>query len=115
MSYLKRLGLAFAAIAFLMSISAVSGFAQRSYRERGGYQDRDSYWQNYRYRRYYRRSNYRLTPREYRRLARQRARLYRRYNSYYGNNGYISYRERRRLARRYYQYRRNTYQDRRNW
>ena len=112
MSYLKRLGLAFAAIAFLMSISAVSSSAQRSYRERS-YQDRDSYWQNDQDRRYRRGS--RITPQEYRRLARQRARLYRRANRYYGNDGYLSYRERRNLARKYYQYRRAVRRDRRDW
>ena len=110
MNHLKKLGLVCLGIAFLLSISVVSGYGQRDYRDRG-YQDRDYYNQNYQDRRYRRN---RLTPWEYRRLARQRARLYRRSNRYYGNDGYLSDRERRRLARRYYQYRRNAYQYRRN-
>ena len=112
MNYLKRLGLAFATAAFLMSISVVTSYAQRSYSERS-YQDRDSYWQNNQYRRYRRGS--RITPQEYRRLMRQRARLNRRAYRYYSNDGYLSSRERRRLARKYYQYRRNVYRDRRDW
>jgi hypothetical protein len=111
MNYLKKLGLVCVAIAFFISISAVSGNAQR-YRDRS-WEDRDSYWQNNEYRRYRRSS--RLTPREYRRLARQRARLYPRSNRYYRNDGYISERERRRLAGKYYRYRRNVYRDRSDW
>lgn len=110
MNYLKKIGLACAAIAFMMSISAVSSYGQR-YRDRS-WQNRDYYNQNYQYRRYRRGS--RITPQEYRRLARQRARLNRRTYRYYRNDGYLSSRERRRLARKYYQYRRNVYRARRN-
>lgn len=113
MSYLKRLGLAFSAIAFVMSMFAVTSFAQRSYRERS-YQDRDSYWQNNNYRRYRRSS--RMSEWRYRQIMRERARYYRRANRYYGNydysnNGY----NRRRYAGRNYQNRRNVYVYRRNW
>jgi hypothetical protein len=111
MNYLKKLGLAFVAIAFFMSISVVSSYAQR-YRDRS-WENRDSYWENNQYRRYRRGS--RITPQEYRRLMRQRSRLSRRANRYYSNDGYLSYRERRKLARKYYQYRRNVYRDRRDW
>jgi hypothetical protein len=113
MTYVKRLGLVCAAIAFLISISAVSGFAQRTYRDRS-WESRDYNRQYNQNRRYYRRGS-RMTPWEYRRMMRQRARYYRRANRYYSNDGYLSYRERRRLARRNYQYRRNIYQYRRNW
>jgi hypothetical protein len=112
MNYLKKLGLALAAIAFFMSVSAVSSSAQRTYRERN-WQNRDynrQYQQNRRWR-----SSGRLTPQEYRRLAWQRYRLNRQANRYYSNDGYLSYRERRRLARRYNQYQRNVYRSRRNW
>jgi len=111
MTYLKSLGLIAAAIAFLMSVSALSSSAQTYYRDRS-WQNRGYYGQNTQYRRYRRG---RMTPQEYRRLARQRTRLYRPTNRYYRNYGYLSYWERRRLARRYYQYRRNAYQTRRNW
>jgi hypothetical protein len=110
MNYLKKLGLVCVAIAFLMSIAVVSSYGQR-YRERS-WQNRDSYWQNYQYRRY-RRS--RITPQEYRRLARQRERLNRRTYRYYRNDGYLSYRERRRLYRQYNRYQRNVRRDRRDW
>ena len=112
MSYLKRLGLAFLAFAFVTSMFAVTSFAQRSYRDRS-YQDRDYYWQNNQYRRY-RRGN-RMSPWQYRRLMRQRARYYRRMNRYYGNYGYPNYGNRRRVVRRYYPYRRNVTVYRRNW
>ena len=111
MNYLKKLGLVCVAIAFLMSIAVVSSYGQR-YRERRSWQERDNYGQNYQYRRY-RRS--RITPQEYRRLSRQRYRLTRRANRYYSNDGYLSYRERRNLSRKYYQYRRAVRRDRRDW
>jgi hypothetical protein len=113
MNYLKKLGIACAAIAFIMSITVVSSYGQRYRERRSNWDNRDYYGQNYEYRRY-RRSG-RLTPQEYRRLARQRERLNRRTYRYYSNDGYLNYRERRRLARRYYQYRRNVYRDRRDW
>jgi hypothetical protein len=113
MNYLKKLGLVFAALAFFISISAVSGYAQR-YRDRS-WENRDSYWQDQPNYRRYRRSSSRITPQEYRRLSRERYRLYQRTNRYYRNDGYISDRERRKLARKYYKYRRNVYRDRRDW
>jgi len=112
MNYLKRLGLVFAAIAFFISISAVSGFAQR-------YRDRS--WENRNYDRQYQQNNRRyrrssrITPQEYRRLSNERYRLYQRTNRYYRNDGYISDRERRKLVRKYNKYRRNVYRDRRDW
>ena len=112
MNYLKRLGLIFAAIAFFISISAVSGYAQR-YRDRS-WQNRDSYWENQQNNRRYRRSS-RITQQEYRRLSRERYRLNQRTNRYYRNDGYLSDRERRKLTRKYYKYRRNVYRDRRDW
>jgi hypothetical protein len=118
MTYLKRLGLIAAAVAFLMSVSAISSSAQ-TYRDRS-WQNRGYYGQTVQYRRYRRAQ---ISPWQYRRLARERARLYRRTNRYYRNDGYLSYWERRRLARRYWQNRRSAYQNnrrsvyvyRRNW
>jgi hypothetical protein len=119
MTYLKRLGLTAAAIAFLMSVSALSSSAQ-TYRDRS-WQNRGYYGQNTQYRRY-RRGGRVAVVRVYRSYSRPRYQVYRRTNRYYGNTGYLSYWERRRLARRYYQYRRNVsrsrynvYQTRRNW
>ena len=138
MNYLKKLGLVCAAIAFLMSVSVVTGYAQGS-RNRS-WQNRDSYPQNRQYRnrrtennrrwqsrsgyynnrsyqsRYYRSNRYgRISRAEAIRLQRQRARLYRARSRYYNNDGRLSYRERRRLAERYQRYRRNVYRDRRDW
>jgi hypothetical protein len=56
-----------------------------------------------------------INPREYRRLERERYRIYRNSNRYYYNDGYLSERERRRLARQQYRYRRHVYRDRRDW
>ena len=70
------------------------------------FQNRNIYWQQNRYGR--------INPREYRRLQRQRARIYRSSNRYY-SDGYLSDRERRRLQRQQYRYRRSVYRDRRDW
>ena len=56
----------------------------------------------------------RLTPQEYRRLQRERYRLYRSTNRSY-RDGYVTEQERRRLARQYNRYRRHVYRDRRDW
>ncbi len=112
MNYLKKLGLALAAILFVMSISVISGNAQR-YRNRE-WQNRDNNWQ-YQQNRRWRNRNGRINRNEYRQLSRERYRLYRRANRYYSNDGYLSYRERRNLARKYYKYRRNVRRDRRDW
>ncbi len=94
-------------------------YAGRGYQGNYRYANR-SYRTGYRYVNYqnYRNRNYRsdrISPREARRLARQRARLYQARNRYYNNDGRLSYRERRRLAERYQRYRRNVYRDRRDW
>lgn len=111
MNYLKRLGLVFAAIAFFMSISVVTSYAQNN---------RNRSWENRDYNRQYQQNNRRyrrsrITPQEYRRLSRERYRLYQRSNRYYRNDGYISDKERRKLSRKYNKYRRNVYRDRRDW
>ncbi|MEP6901148.1 MAG: hypothetical protein ABJA66_05320 [Actinomycetota bacterium] len=111
MNYLKKFGLALAAIVFLISISVISGNAQ-SYRNRE-WQNRDNNRQNQQSQRW--RRNGRVTPQEYRQLSRERYRLNRRTNRYYQNDGYISNQERRKLAKKYYKYRRNVYRDRRDW
>jgi hypothetical protein len=108
MSYLKKFGLAIAAIVFMISISAISGNAQ-GYRNRE-WRNRDNNGQNQRWRR-----DGRNDRNEYRQQSRQRWRIYQQRNRYYRNDGYLGYWERRRLANRYYQYRRNVRRDRRNW
>jgi hypothetical protein len=135
MNYLKKIGLVCAAVAFFMSVSVVTGYAQysrnRSWQNRGDssqsrqyrnrrtennrrWQNRSGYYNNRSYQsQYY--SYGRISPREARRLQLQRARLYRTSNRYYRNDGRLSYRERRRLAERYQRYRRNVYRDRRDW
>ena len=137
MNYLKKLGLVCAAIAFLMSISVVTGYAQwsrnRSWQNRDNYssrqyrnrrtennrrwQNRSSYWNNRSNQsRYYRYGSYgTITRAEAIRLQRQRARLLQARSRYYYNDGRLSYRERRRLAERYQRYRRSVYRDRRDW
>ncbi len=138
MNYLKKLGLVCAAIAFLMSISVINGYAQRSrnrswqnrdyysqsrqYRNRRtennrSWQNRRSYGNNRRYQsRYYRYDGSgRITRAEAIRLQRQRARLLRARNRYYYNDGRMSLSERRRLAERYQRYRRSVNRDRRDW
>ena len=57
----------------------------------------------------------RLTPQEARRLARQRERLDRTRKRFYANDGRLTYKERRKLQQKYYQYRRDVRRDRRDW
>jgi hypothetical protein len=75
---------------------------------------RSGYWQNTRSREQYYQRNSRISPQEYRRLQRQRARINRNTGRFY-RDGYLSDKERRRLQRQYYKYRRNVYRDRRDW
>jgi hypothetical protein len=137
MSYLKKFGLVVSAIAFCLSLYVATVDAQwrqnrnwenrnrsvysqrndnrrwnrnRSIYQQNRYiyrqQNRNVYWQQNRYGR--------INPQEYRRLQRQRSRIYR--NVYrYSSDGYLSDRERRRLQRQQYRYRRSVYRDRRDW
>jgi hypothetical protein len=142
MNLLKKLSLATAAAAFLLSLSVAAAYAQpgragwrnNNGRARGWYQGQRNGWNRGRKNgwrnrgwgnnnvyygdrdyqtRYY--SYGRLSPREYYRLQRQRSRIYNNRNRYYSNDGYISGRERRRLQRQYNRYQRNVYRDRRDW
>lgn len=114
MNYLKKLGLFAAAIVFCLSLSVITADAQRRNRSWNSGNYNNGSWQNRsRQNRNWRAS--RVTPQEYRRLQRQRIRLYNTRNRYYNNDGYISSKERRKLQKRYLKYRRNAIRDRRDW
>ena len=116
MNFLRKFSLAVVGIAFCLGIFVATGNAQYG-RERSWQQQRGGYWQGQQNRRWRNRNyrNNRITPREARRLQRQRARLANTRYRYYRNDGRISYRERQKLARKYSKYRRNVYRDRRDW
>ncbi len=112
MKTMKKIGLILSVFAFCLSIFAISGNAQT-------YQDRN--WRNRQNRQVYSQGrvyrnqrNRRISPQEARRLERQRERLYRTRNRYYRNDGQISYKERQKLQKKYYKYRRNVRRDRRD-
>ena len=118
MKSVKNLVLMFSVLAFCLGIFETTGNAQ--YRDRNGDRNRDRRYEDRDWRsnqghgqdRLYR--NRRISPQEARRLQRQRERLYRTRNRYYQNDGYVSDRERNRLQRKYYKYRRNVRRDRRD-
>ena len=143
MNLFKKLGLAVGAIAFCFSLLVATSYAQdRQSRYRNNdrsernwnnsqrkYQRNDRsdrrysrysrYNNNNRYSRYnqynrYNRYGGRINPREARRLARQRARIYNSRNRYQ-RDGYISPREQRKLYKQTTKYRRNVRRDRRDW
>lgn len=127
MNLLKKLGLFLTAVLFFTSLSVVSANAQpgknrwkgNNGNHYGWYKNRQNSgrnWRNdyYRQNRRYYGSYGRITPQEYWRLQRQRNRLYRSYNRS-TRDGYLTDRERRRLSRQYYKYRRSVYRDRRDW
>ena len=126
MNILKKLGLAFASLAFVMALSVVSANAQpgkagwngNNGKHRGwtqgqhrgwnkgrktGWQDRNSWWSRQTDRRY---RTGRYDDYKYRRLERQRERLYNSRNRYY-SDGYLSDKERRKLNKRYQKYQTN--------
>ena len=118
MILLKKLSLTVLGLALFVGLYVASAEAQRHSRW-GGYSGGSYYGDNYRrstYRnRTWTRSRYGyLSPRERRRLARQRYRLYNTRNRYYYNDGRLSWKERRKLAKRYAKYRRSTYRSY-NW
>ena len=141
MNLMRKLGLAAAACAFLLSLSVATAYAQpgragwrdNNGRSRGWTQGqrngwnrgRKNGWRNDNNRRNnnwndrrYQSQNYRygrLTRSEIYRLQRQRSRLYNTQTRYYRNDGYLSDRERRRLQRKYNRYQRNVYRQRRDW
>lgn len=108
MYLIKKLTLAAAAAVFCLGLFAATTNAQ--YRNRG--------WNNggiyiqYGQPQWYGRG--RLTPEEYRRLQRERYRIYRSTNRAY-RDGYITDNERRRISRQRDRYRRHVYRDRRDW
>ena len=120
MTLFKRITLSFSSLAFFVGLYVASAEAQR-YTRWGGNSGR-YYERNYdrgydRSRTRWTRSSSRygyLSWRERQRLARQRYALYNSRNRYY-RDGYLSRKERRKLAKRYMKYRRSTYSGYRNW
>ena len=112
MKSIKKIGLLFSVFAFCLSVFATFGNAQ-TYQDRNRRirQNRQVYSQGQIYRN---QRNRRISPQEARRLERQRERLYRTRNRYYRNDGQISYKERQKLQKKYYKYRRNVRRDRRD-
>lgn len=119
MILLKKLSLTFLGLALFVGLYVASAEAQR-YSRWGSYNGGSYYGERYR------RSSYRnrtwtrnnrygyISPSERRRLARQRYRLYNSRNRYYYNDGRLSWKERRKLAKRYAKYRRSVYRSY-NW
>jgi hypothetical protein len=109
MSLVRKFGLAILGVAFSLGVFVTTSNAQwsnnRSWQNRS-YQTRN--WQNRRYR------TSRISPQEYRRLSRQRSRIYRSTRRAY-RDGYVSPNERRRLYRQTQRYRNNVRRDRRDW
>ena len=109
MILLKKLSLTLVGLAFFVGLYVASAEAQR-YSRWGSYERTYYGGSNYRTRSWSRYNRYGyLSPRERRRLARQRYRLYNTANRYYYNDGRLSWRERRKLAKRYAKYRRSAY------
>lgn len=118
MNYLRKFGLAVVAIAFCLGIFVTASNAQYGRDRNWRQQQRGGLWEGFPQTRRSRNRDYRygrVTPQEYRRLQRQRERLYNSRYRYYRNDGYISDRERRKLQKKYYKYRRSVYRDRRDW
>lgn len=109
MNLLKKISVGAMALAFGLVLFTTTTNAQGRH---GGWSNRPVYIQ-YGNPVWNRRAS-RVTPQEYRRLQRERYRLYRSSNRYY-NDGYLSEKERRKLARKYSKYRRDVYRDRHDW
>jgi len=105
MKSIKKLVLMFSVAAFCLGIFVTTGNAQ--YQDRG-WRNRQNNGQNRVNR------NRRISPQEARRLQRQRERLIRTRNRYYRNDGYVSDKERGKLQKKYYKYRRAVKRDRRD-
>lgn len=107
MKSILRLGVIVAVFAFFFSISAVETNAQwNRNRSWGNYNRQYPNWQ------WQRRG--RISPQEYRRLSRQRSRIYRSRQRAY-RDGYVTPNERRRIYRQSQRYRQNVRRDRRDW
>ncbi len=104
MKLIKKLVLTFSVAAFCLGIFVTMGSAQ--YQDRG-WRNRQNNGQNRINR------NRRISPQEARRLQRQRERLIRTRDRY-RNDGYISDKERSKLQKKQYKYRRAVRRDRRD-
>jgi hypothetical protein len=109
MYLIKKLTLAAAGAVFCLGLFAVTANAQ--YHRNRGWNNGGIYIQ-YGQPQWNRRG--RLSPQEYRRLQRERYRIYRSTNRAY-RDGYITDNERRRISRQRDRYRRHVYRDRRDW
>lgn len=111
MNLLRKLTLAAAAVVFCFGLFTVTTSAQGRGNHRGwSKQNRVSI--QYGNPIWYQRG--RVSPQEYRRLQRERYRIYQSRNRAY-RDGSINYNERRRLSRQRDRFRRHVYRDRRDW
>lgn len=108
MNLLRKLALAAAAVVFCLGLFTVTTSAQGRGNHRGWSKQNRVYVQ-YGNPTWYQRG--RISPQEYRRLQRQRYRIYRSTNRAY-RDGYINDNERRRLSRQRDRFRRHVYRDR---
>lgn len=132
MKLIKKLGLIIAAIAFCISISAATSYAQpgragwknNNGKHKGWTKGQRNGWDNGRKTGWRNRSilisqqdrirrTGRITPQEYRQMQRKRLQLNRTRTRYY-NDGYISDKERRKLQKRYNKYQRRVSRDTRD-
>jgi hypothetical protein len=109
MNLLRKLILAAVAVVFCFGLFTVTTSAQGRHR---GWQKHNRVYVQYGTPVWYQQG--RISPQEYRRLQRQRSRLYRSSNRAY-RDGYVNDNERRRLSRQRDRFRRNVYRDRRDW
>ena len=108
MNLLRKLTLAAVAVVFCLGLFTVETSAQGRGRHRG-WQKHNRVYLQYGNPIWYQRS--RISPQEYRRLQRERYRIYQSRNRAY-RDGYINYNERRRLSRQRDRFRRHVYRDR---
>ncbi len=123
MNYLKKLSLAATALAFFLSLSVATGYAQpgrasvygNNGKHKGWYKGKHNGWRNRKRQTVYypRTGRYVYYPRTTR--VYPRTNIYRTRNGYYYNDRYISNKQRRKMQKRYLKYRRSAIQNRRNW
>jgi len=130
MKLLKKLGLALSAIAFCLSLSVTASYAQPGKAKMTGNQGKHKGWTQGKHKGWYKGKKVgwqnnqvqprwvwwgsrRVTPQEYSRLQRERARLLAR-RARYNSDGTITAKERQKLRKKYSKYRRHVIRDRRD-
>jgi hypothetical protein len=108
MNLLRKLTLAVVTVVFCLGLFTVTTSAQGRHR---GWSKHNRVYVQYGNPIWY--QGGRVSPQEYRRLNRERYRIYRSRNRAY-NDGYVTYNERRRLSRQRDRYRRHVYRDSRD-